>query len=307
MIRLGIDRRRVLLTAAACALAPSGLRAQTEDPEDIAGSADLMTAEDRFRRMTVPVTIDGRGPFPFSVDTGANRSVLSRELAEELGLPAAAPINLHGIAGTTKVAAVRIDRLELGKRTMRRLVLPVMERRHLETMGFFGVDRLSGQRLLMDFSEGRLELDSSKTTAPDPLATAIPARQRFGQLTILDTGLRGERVSVLIDSGSQCTAGNLALLRLANGGRDDGLPLVPTQVIGATGDIVPARAGELPPFRIGALMVRRLQVVFADLHPFSLWGLERTPAMLLGIDVLRQFATVSLDYGRREVRFRLQA
>jgi hypothetical protein len=307
MVRLDIDRRRALLLAGACVLAPSGLRAQTEDPEDVLASTDLMTAEDRLRRMTVPVKIDGKGPFPFSVDTGANRSVISRELAQTLMLPEAKPITLHGIAGPTRVPTVRIDRMELGKRTMRRLTLPMMEGRYLSATGFFGVDRLGGQRLLMDFSEGRLELDSSRTTSPDPLAAAIPARQRFGQLTIVDTDLLGQRVSVLIDSGSQCTAGNLALLELASRGRAATFPLVQTQVVGATGDVVPARAGELPPFRIGALMVRRLQVVFANLHPFKLWDLEDKPAMMLGNDVLRQFATVSLDYGRREVRFRLEA
>src|SRR5690242_2099660 len=47
----------------------------------------IETANDPYRRMTAPVALNGKGPFFFVVDTGANQSVISRELASELGLP----------------------------------------------------------------------------------------------------------------------------------------------------------------------------------------------------------------------------
>jgi hypothetical protein len=37
----------------------------------------------------VPVFIDGQGPFAFALDTGASHSVIDKDLAEQLGLPAA--------------------------------------------------------------------------------------------------------------------------------------------------------------------------------------------------------------------------
>jgi hypothetical protein len=36
-----------------------------------------------------------------------------------------------------------------------------------------------------------------------------------------------------------------------------------------------------------------------------MWDLTRTPAILLGVDVLSRFEYVSLDFARAEVRFRL--
>ena len=36
----------------------------------------------------MPVTIADAGPYPFVVDTGAERTVISRQLAQTLGLPA---------------------------------------------------------------------------------------------------------------------------------------------------------------------------------------------------------------------------
>jgi len=51
-----------------------------------AGSEIVDIDEDRAQRMTVPVSIEGRGPFSFVIDTGAERTVLSRKIATRLAL-----------------------------------------------------------------------------------------------------------------------------------------------------------------------------------------------------------------------------
>jgi hypothetical protein len=43
--------------------------------------------------------------------------------------------------------------------------------------------------------------------------------------------------------------------------------------------------------------------IFADLHIFDLWKLNDRPSILIGIDVLRHFHDVTLDFGRKEVIF----
>jgi len=43
--------------------------------------------------------------------------------------------------------------------------------------------------------------------------------------------------------------------------------------------------------------------IFAELHIFNLWKLNDRPAILIGIDVLRHFQGVTLDFGRRQVIF----
>src|SRR4051794_40215139 len=55
----------------------------------------LETAFDQAKRVTVPVAIDGRGPYPFVVDTGANSSVIAAELAQALGAPDAGSAPVH--------------------------------------------------------------------------------------------------------------------------------------------------------------------------------------------------------------------
>src|ERR1700722_9035945 len=59
--------------------------------------ASLKAVLDIYRRMTAPVRVNGRGPFPFIVDTGANQSVISDTLAAQLGLVRGAAELLNGV------------------------------------------------------------------------------------------------------------------------------------------------------------------------------------------------------------------
>ena len=79
--------------------------------------------------------------------------------------------------------------------------------------------------------------------------------------------------------------------------------MVTTQLISATGQTSPAQLAPLPRLRLGGMALDNIRAAFAPLHIFSLWGLNDRPAMLVGIDILRHFEEVSLDFGRREVTF----
>ena len=58
-----------------------------------------------------------------------------------------------------------------------------------------------------------------------------------------------------------------------------------TQLISATGQTAPATLAALPRLRLGGMALNNIRAAFADLHIFSLWGLNDRPAMLVGIDV----------------------
>jgi hypothetical protein len=46
-------------------------------------------------------------------------------------------------------------------------------------------------------------------------------------------------------------------------------------------------------------------LVIADFQVFDIWGLRDTPALLIGMNFLRQFSKISIDYGLKELRFDL--
>ena len=61
--------------------------------EQASAETTVSTTMSATDRMLVPVTIGGAGPYPFIVDTAAERSVIARDLARGLGL---APAGLDG-------------------------------------------------------------------------------------------------------------------------------------------------------------------------------------------------------------------
>ncbi len=75
----------------------------------------LSTVADIYRRMTAPIAVNEAGPFAFVVDTGANQSVISRELADSLGLPKGPAEPLNGVAGLSQAPTTTAD-LRVGAR-----------------------------------------------------------------------------------------------------------------------------------------------------------------------------------------------
>jgi hypothetical protein len=76
-----------------------------------------------------------------------------------------------------------------------------------------------------------------------------------------------------------------------------------TGVTGVTVELQLARIGEL---RVGSVTLRDVPMAFADVPPFTVFGLSKEPAILLGTDLLETFRRVSLDFRARKVRFQLR-
>src|SRR5881275_935371 len=106
-----MDRRLLLLTLA---LASGTASAQTRTTElhtvgtpgpvdKTTQTEDVRFRADVYQRMTVPVRVSGTGPYRFLVDTGADRTAISRELAARLRLVAGDSAELHSIARVSTV------------------------------------------------------------------------------------------------------------------------------------------------------------------------------------------------------------
>jgi predicted aspartyl protease len=263
------------------------------------------TARDGYERMLAPVTINGQGPFQFLIDTGANASCISRVLATRLMLASTEPARVHTVVGVRERPGVMIDRLQVGARSRKRVrvaALPLTS----EIDGVLGVDWLDGQRLEIGFKDKSLAITGSKADiAKDGLVAVVPARRRWGQLTIVDADLSGKRINAIIDSGSQMTLCNAALRDLvaASNARHSGKDAQLVTMETVAGEAFSGELIYLPFLRLGDLQMGNVPVVFAEMHVFDVWGLKTKPAVVLGMDLLTQFDTVALDFGRSHVRF----
>ncbi|HYG28572.1 MAG TPA: retroviral-like aspartic protease family protein [Caulobacteraceae bacterium] len=277
----------------------------------------LKTSFDTVRRMTVPVFVNKSGPYDFVVDTGANHSVMAIERASELQLPSAGQAAVHGIAGVNPAETVMVRNLSVGRLSSRGIRMPLLPRQHLGAEGLLGVDVLANRRVKLDFRNNSFAISASRgySTATRGHATrlsrrdessvfVVPARQRFGQLTIVDAEFEGVPVTAFLDSGAEMTVANLACRNAIVARQPWRIPeFLSVEVVSATGQSVMGELSRIPPLRLGGLKIGNLVCVFADLHTFRIWDLADKPAILVGVDVMRHFEAVELDFGRREVTF----
>lgn len=299
-----------LLAAVAAGVCPAlGAAAVPEAPTTPAapplGDGPLEGGSDAFDHMTVPVMLNGEGPFPFMVDTGANISCVARRVAEALALPIQAARPVHTVVGVRSQPMAVIAELRVGAQTRRNMSALALAIEDPRLGGVLAVDWLQNQRLTLDFARNSLEFAPSRHEYARPGRVIVPARRRHGQLTIVEA-LLGERpISALIDSGSEASLCNAALRRLLD---QTGATQPPRQLVQMVSILGEAFAGEmifLPFLRLGGLQLGNVPVVQSDSHVFEVWGVADVPAVLLGMDLLRQFRAVSLDFGRSQVRFDL--
>ena len=285
-------------------LAPPALPTATlDDRLDVTG--DAIDAQQIQTRMAVPVTVNGQGPYRFIVDSGADRTVIGEALARRLALPADDMVNLRGMAGAARVATVRIDRLGVGGGDVRDVIAPALPERFLGAQGLLGIDALAEQRLMLDFEKREITVqDSRRPVQASADEIVVTARRRHGQLILTQVNVLARPIYAVIDTGAQVTIGNSALLAAVS--RRHTLTGTPISLVSVTGQSVTASLIVLPAIGIGKVVLRDVPVAFADVPPFELFGLGRQPAMLLGTDTLEAFRRVSLDFGRRRVRFALR-
>jgi predicted aspartyl protease len=282
-----------------------GTAPAAEEPETVELESDV------GRRMTARVTLNGKGPYSFVVDTGANSTVVATEVAVALGLPAGPPARVHGIASAVETQTARVEQFRFGNYQRSLPEAPLLPAAALGADGILGIDVLADRQVTMDFVTETLLVDrpgGGEWSAAGFANTdvRVGARQRAGQLTLVDARAAGARMTCFIDTGAQRTVGNLALQRAIRGRHAD-RDFNPIKVLirGATGQVVEGVVDYVPDMKIGGVNFTRFAMAFADLHTFQLWNLTEEPAIMLGMDILRIFDAVSIDFAGREVTFRV--
>ena len=274
-----------------------------DDTVEVAGQD--VNARKVETRLTTEVHVNGRGPYHFIVDSGADTTVVGLRIANQLQLPLGRPVILNAMTARNIVDRVKVQELTLGPHKIQNLELPALSEADLGGHGMIGIDSLASQRLMMDFEQRLIRVeDARKPHIPVPGEILVTAYRRRGQLILTAVEAAGLPLDAVIDTGTEITIGNLALRdKLIKGNRDKFITIPVTGVTGVTMDLQVARIGEL---KLGSITLRDLPIAFADLPPFEVFGLTKEPALLLGTDVLETFRRVSLDFRARKVRFQLR-
>lgn len=263
---------------------------------------DAKIARDDHDRMTLGVRVGNRGPFAFLVDTGAERTVISRELAGQLRLGAGKALTLQSVLGKRLVETVDIPELQLGARRLAVPDAPSLPSQHLGADGILGLDSLAAQRVAFDFRRRVMSITPSRGAPArlDGTTIVVEARRRYKRLLFTNATLDSHPVVVVLDTGSEISIGNLALQRkLARGRKVQASVAIETVL----GEKVVAGVAKVDRLEIDSLTLKDLNIAFIDASIFRRLKIDHKPAMLLGMNAVRAFDTVSVDFATGKVRF----
>jgi len=297
---------RGLAVTAGLILGHTVLASAQELPEPSSFSApvsEVMELEhDRHERLTVAVTIGDMGPYNFLIDTGAQATVLSRELADSLGLMDRRPVMLIGMASRVATHAVAINGLGIGQRRTDVAMAPLVDAQHIGGAdGVLGIDVLQGRRVLLDFAGATMTVASpQESKSSNGYEIVVRARARHGQLIITDAQVENIRTVVVIDTGAQVSVGNEALARRLRARRQEATELHDINGATAWGHVHIARTA-----KIGDVSLTSLPIMFSPSPAFHALDLENRPAIILGMRELRLFRRIAIDFETRRVLFDL--
>jgi predicted aspartyl protease len=264
------------------------------------------TRADRSGRIHAAVEINGKGPYRFIVDTGANSSALAPRVVEELALPpvAAGVVEVHGVTGAAMLPAVQVESLRAGGIDLPKSTMPVLAGNIFAGAdGILGVAGIQQIRLDVDFVHDRVEIaPSSGKRAPAGYVT-VRADLWQGGLLLVNGRVGSVPAKVIIDTGAERTMGNMQL-RASILARSRRSREFDTTVFGATPDVGEGKYFRAPRIWIGPAQLVDLPVTFGDLHVFELWGLTAEPALVVGMDVLGRLERFIVDYKRKEFQMK---
>ena len=153
-------------------------------------------------RIVIDVEVNGQGPYPFILDTGAGATVLSAALIEELGLTQRAfGVVVYSVDSTTRAPAYEGVTIGVGDATFVTPWVVSLEPPE-RASGVLGMDILSQRAVEIDGPQRRVRLHTGRFTPPQR------SRVARAPLVIDATGLPHADVSVndapgraLIDTG----------------------------------------------------------------------------------------------------------
>ncbi|QPC98176.1 retroviral-like aspartic protease family protein [Qipengyuania soli] len=255
--------------------------------------------KDRYERMTVPVTVDGAGPYRFLIDTGAQATVVTHEMVDDLALRRSGTATLVAMGSSQEVETIELDDLEFANRSVSGLIAPLLHASHIGADGILGLDSLQDMRVLIDFRERRMQVaDADSLGGNYGYEIVVRARPKLGQMIITDARVNGVKTSVIIDTGAQNTIANPALMARLRGRKGEDV-----KTIDVLGTELSSKSVLVRTLQISDVVLTEVPIAITDSPIFAALGLEDKPALVLGVNNLSVFNRVAIDFPTRRILF----
>ncbi len=307
-----LSRRAALLSAGAFAALPLASHAQ-----QVTASASLQTQADPGTHvaartdgaghLTIEVHINGK-PYRFVVDTAAERTVIADDAAAALGLPPAGMVSINGLTGRLKVAAVSAAAVEVGPFRRQDILMPVLPRAFLAADGYLGLDVIDGTNVIFDFRNSALSIETPSLETsfrPSTTAAQVQLSGSKGYLRVTDCLVDSVAAGAFIDTGAEVSVGNVSLLNALRARNKNLQEMRMIVLTGVTGGELSAEVIGVDRVRLQNLSFTHGALAISDVPDFQTWKMKYRPSLLIGMDYLRQFDRMSIDYRARRIDFQL--
>jgi len=267
-------------------------------------SAEVLNLEaERHSRLTLPVMVEGAGPFAFMIDTGSQATAVTHEIRAAANLPPAGRAVLVGMASRREVDLVDVGRIVFGANSYTNFAAPVLMREHVGADGIIGLDALQDFRVLIDFRKQTIAVEEARNKERrSGFEIVVRARSKFGQLLITDALVEGVRATVIIDTGAQASLGNNALREKLRAKRAQDVVTTDVNGVDMVGQLAIVRS-----LSIEGLAMTDVPLTFADTPAFAALGLQDQPVLSLGMQHLALFDRVAIDFAHRRILFDVPA
>lgn len=261
---------------------------------------------------TVPVYLDGKGPFPFILDSGADGSAVYSWFADQQHLVKSDKTEeLSGQTGSAQVTLYTLGDVALDGHHLKQNSAYGLPNRHDagKEAGILGNDFMDGSVVAYDFPCRRVEfhkkpVDAQKVigAGPDPIEAGIDEGTTLLTLPVTINGFTGIAV---LDTGSRNTRLTPAFAQAAKIDAQSAQFQDGEAIFGANSNKMIPRDGPLGKVGFGGVEIAEAQGQVIDL-PVLEQDFGGKPAMLLGADLLSRYRLL-YDHEARKIWLRPSA
>lgn len=200
----------ILLSIALCGMTHADVGDPPPLPEEsvLESTKVVLPLDSDASRPSIELKINGKGPFLFVLDTGAQGFVIDSDLAKELKLPVVGKAAMGDPSDpqAVEVDRVRIESIELSGVLLTGVVadswdMPEQMRRHLKGRGIFGLNMLSAFLVTFDYPSSKIVIENGALPVSSD-ARVLPWRVEDDGLPTVEISIEGISFDAHIDSGS---------------------------------------------------------------------------------------------------------
>lgn len=248
-------------------------------------------SEDDQGRFVVDSFIGDKGPFPFVIDTAASRTVAYRRLPVALGIEALPRRSKRILTATGRSEALiyPIREIRALGRTLEigETVAIAAPPGHKGTYGLIGIDLLRGKTLAFYLRQAKVQLYDNIRDMPGYKNWDMTQGRAvgYGSLAML-LDIEGVEVHAIIDTGASYSVMNNAAyqaLPSVKGNQSENQEL---RRIRSAGGAQRGRKVVVKTLSLGARTYENLDILASDLPIFAAFGASKTPAIIVGTDIL---------------------